>query len=186
MIFPLCFLFFITGCSQGSHSSLEKNPLRSSTSEEGRLTKSYIRKLMLNPPANQERLEVKTYQGCVHVPAKNFVQRTMVGFRRTGETCTITLGENNTAKISFWGDQVISLISMSTERTPSDLFVAELDNEQVLLVQHHQGEVVSLTHTVYNGRGGVVYGGSRGGQIIKECVFSNDNLRKGSRKKKLR
>ena len=42
---------------------------------------------------------------------------------------------------------------------------------QVLIVQHRRGEVVSITQTVYDANGDVVYGRSGVGDVIRECVL---------------
>ena len=48
------------------------------------LTKEGNKKLLQNPSSNQEKLKTGTFYGCVHVPATGFIQRMMVGFKRTG------------------------------------------------------------------------------------------------------
>ena len=48
------------------------------------LTKEGNKKLLQNPPLNQEKLKTGTFYGCVHVRATDFIQRIMVGFERTG------------------------------------------------------------------------------------------------------
>ena len=108
----------------------------------------------------------------VHIPARGFNQRLMVGFERTGERCSVTVQRGNTVQVSFLGDAVIPLVSTSTERPRTDLFVGELGADQVLIVQHRRGEVVSITQTVYDANGDVVYGRSGVGDFIRECVLA--------------
>ena len=93
----------------------------------------------------------------------------MVGFERTGERCSVTVQRGNTVQVSFLGDEVIPFVSTSTERSRTDLLVGELGTDQVLIVQHHRGEVVSITQTVYDANGDVVYGRSGVGDVIREC-----------------
>ena len=93
----------------------------------------------------------------------------MVGFETTGESCSVTVNRDNTVRVSFLGDAVIPVVSTSTERYPTDIFIGELGNDQVLIVQHHRGDVVGITQTVYDENGDVVYGRSGVGEFIREC-----------------
>ena len=147
------------------------------------LTKESIKKLLENPPQNQDKLQEGTFDGCVHVPAKGFVQRIMVGFERTGETCSVTVGENNTVEVSFVEDGAIPVVSTSTDQRRTDIFIGELENNQVIIVQHHQGEVVSVTQTIYDKNGDVVYGKSGQGDSIKGCDFGMTSSEKAAGKK---
>ena len=133
------------------------------------LNKGRVRQLSANPPGSQETLQAGTFHGCVHIPARGFVQRIMVGFERTGERCSVTVHRGNTVQVSFLGDAVIPLVSTSTERSRTDLFVGELEADQVLTVQHHRGKVVWITQTVYDANGEVVYGRFGVGDAIREC-----------------
>ena len=135
------------------------------------LNKSYLRGLLSNPPRGQEKLKPGTRHGCVHIPARGFMQRLMVGFEVTGESCSVTVNEDSTVAVSFLGDASIPLASTSTEERRTDILVGGLENDQVLIVQHHQGEVVSLTQTVYDENGDVVYGRFGNGNYIRECHF---------------
>ena len=96
----------------------------------------------------------------------------MVSFERTGERCSVTVQRGNPVQVSFLGDAVIPLVSTSTERFRTDLFAGELGAGQVLIVQHRRGEVVSITQTVYDANGDVVYGRSGVGDFIRECVLA--------------
>ena len=135
------------------------------------LSKSYLQRLLSNPPLNQEKLKPGTRHGCVHIPARGFIQRLMVGFEITGEGCSVTVNRGNTVKVSFLGDAVIPLVSTSTEKRRTDTFAGEVGKGQVLIVQHHRGEVVFVTQTVYDENGDVVYGRSGNGDYIKACNF---------------
>ena len=137
-----------------------------------RMNEGYFRRLLSNPPRNQEKLKAETLHGCVYIPAKGFVQRLVVGVEKTGESCSVTVNPDNTVEVSFLGDGVIPVVSTSTEGFVTDIFVAELGNDEVLIVQHHQGEVVSITQTIYDENGDVVYGRSGVGEFIRECNFA--------------
>ena len=147
------------------------------------LTKENIRQLLENPPQNQEQLKTGTFDGCVHVSATDFIQKIMVGFKRTGETCSVTVSEDNTVEVSFLGDVVISVVSTSTDQYRTDTFIGELKNDQVIIVQHYQGEVASVTQTVYDKNGDVVYGKSGQGDYIRECHFGMTTSEKLAGKK---
>ena len=147
------------------------------------LTKENNKKLLEKSSQNSEKLKIGTYHGCVHIPAKGFVQRIMVGFERTGEVCSVTVSEGNTVKVSFLGDDFVSVVSTSTDRYRTDIFIGELGDNQVLIVQHYQGEVLSVTQTVYDKQGNVVYGKSGQGEYIKECHFGMTTSEKLAGKK---
>ena len=153
----LCLLpvfFFITNCS-GSVA----HPM----------TRETNRRLLENPPQSQEQLRLGTFHGCVHIPATEFFQKLMVGFERTGESCSVTVHENNNVEVSFIEGGATPVVSTSTNQLRTDTFSGELGNNQVLIVQHYRGEVVSLTQTIYDQNGYVVYGKSGEGDYIKEC-----------------
>lgn len=132
------------------------------------LTKEYVTNLFEVPPQNSVQLQEETYTGCVHIPARNPVQRLMVGFERTGESCSIIVDQGNTVTGSFVDNRFIPLVSTGFGRH-SDIFLGDLGQDQLLIVQHHQGQVISVTHTVYDKNGHVVYGRSGKGTYIKEC-----------------
>ncbi len=148
------------------------------------LTKGYVRRLLSNPPRNQEKLKAGTLHGCVHIPARGFMQRLMVGFEITGESCSVTVNEDNSVKVSFLGDVVIPLAGTSTKSYRTDTFIGELGNDQVLIVQHHRGEVVFVTQTVYDENGDVVYGRSGDGDYIRACNFGMTTSEKLAGRKK--
>ena len=103
--------------------------------------------------------------------------------KERGESCSVTVGENNTVKVSFLGDVVTSVVSTSTGQHRTDIFIGELENNQVIIVQHHQGVVISVTQTVYDQKGNVVYGKSGQGEYIKECHFGMTTSEKLAGKK---
>ena len=167
-IFAPVFLFGIIGTSNA----------------EQPLTRSYLQQLLSNPSQNREKLKAGTYQGCVHIPTTGFMQRRMVGFGRTGEGCSVTVNRNNAVRVSFLGESIIPIVSTGTPRYRTDIFVGELENGQVLIVQHHRGEVVSVTQTVYDDQGAVVYGRSGEGDYIMACSFgmTTSERRAGSKR----
>ena len=93
----------------------------------------------------------------------------MVGAEYTGEGCSVKVNQGNTVEIGFLGDAVIPLVGTDTENNPMDSLVGALGSHQVLIVQHRQGEVVSVTQTVYDRNGDVVYGRSGVGEFIRAC-----------------
>ena len=151
--FLLIFLF-TNSCNGGS-----KSPL----------TRTNVRAALANPSENQPRLNQKTYQGCENVPAKNFFKRKFgVGFDFTGETCSITVHSGNTVSVSFLDSDSVPVKILSG----TDIYVGELGNNQILIVQYHSnGEVVSVTQTIYDSKGNVVYGKSGEGDHIKGCLL---------------
>ena len=112
------------------------------------------------------------------MPATDFIQKIMVGFERTGESCFVTVGKNNTVEVSFLEGNAVSVVSTSTDRYRTDIFIGELGSDQVLIVQHHHGEVVSVTQTIYDKKGYVVYGKNGQGDYIKECHFGRTTFEK--------
>ena len=154
----------------GFASIISCNSSNSATSRLS-LTKNNIKQTISNPAQTQATLTTGTYTGCVSVPATSWVQRTMVGFEFTGKTCSITVLSNNIVKLSFLGDRQITVTSTSTASVRTDLFVGELESNEVLLVQHHQGKVVSVTHTSYDKNNNLIYGRSGEGDMIKECMI---------------
>ncbi len=135
------------------------------------LTKENIKQFVRSSPQNFEQLKTGIFHGCVHVPAKDPIQKLILGFETTGETCTVTITKNNTVEISFLGADAIPVFSTDTAQYNTDTFIGESKNNQVLIVQHRLGEVVSVTQTVYDKNGNVVYGKSGQGDYIKECIF---------------
>lgn len=132
------------------------------------LTKENNRELLENPPRNQAQLNTRTYHGCVHIPATEFFQKLMVGFEITGEPCSVTVREGNNIEVSFIRNPV-TVASTSTNQLRTDIFIGELERNQVLIVQHHEGEVVSIIQTIYDENGHVVHDKSGEGDYIKEC-----------------
>ena len=122
---------------------------------------------VVNSPLDEESLSPGKLHGCVLVPAKGVIQRLVTGFEGTGESCSVTVRTDNTVQVSFLGDSVVRLVS--TGEGSADVLVGRLGNGQVLVVQHHRGEVVSVTQTVYDREGDLVYGRSGSGEFIREC-----------------
>ena len=143
-----------------------------SNSIEGSLTKESNRRLFANPDQNQEQLRTGTFYGCVSIPARNRIQKLLVGFEITGENCSVTVNEDNIVNVNFLGDVDVPVFSTSAGEHRTDIFIGELENNQVLIVQHHEGEVVSVTQTIYDQNDVVVYGKFGQGDYIKECMFA--------------
>ena len=135
------------------------------------LTKDAVKQRLASPPQNREILITGTYPGCVSVPATDWIQKTMVGFEFTGETCSLTVHPNNIVSLSFLGNKQIPVVSTSTSVIATDIFVGELGDDEALIVQHHQGRVVSATQTIYDKNNNLVYGLSGDGDSIKECLI---------------
>ena len=116
-------------------------------------------------------MRTETLEGCVSAPAKSFLQNLLVGEKFTGETCSVTVKPNNTVTVSFLGNIDIPLADTATAEYSTDIFLNEIEENGVVIVQHVHGRVVSVTQTVYDGNGYVVYGGYGKGNFIKSCVF---------------
>ena len=147
------------------------------------LTRENTEKLLENPPQNQETLKTGTFDGCVLVPATAFIQKIIGTFKITGETCSVTVSEGNAVEVSFLGDAVVSVVSTSTDQIRTDIFIGELENDQVLIVQHHQREVISVTQTIYDKKGHIVYGKNGQGDSIKECLLGMTTSERAAGKK---
>ena len=148
-----------------------------SCSARNAMTKEYVQSILQNPPPAEyvENLVEETRYGCVAVPAKSFWQRLMVGLTFTEESCSVVVQQNNTVVVSFLGSKAIPVVSINKKNFYTDTFLAELGNNQVLIVQHQRGRVVSVTQTIYDKENNVVYGKSGKGDFIKECHIGINN-----------
>jgi len=164
--FILPILFFTANCG-GSGQQL--------------LTKESYKRFLRNSPQTQDKLKIGTFHGCVHVPATDWLQKKMLGFERTGETCSVTVSRNNTVDVSFL-ENPVSVVSTNTDQYRTDIFIGELGNDQVLIVQHHESRVVSVTQTIYDKNGNVVYGKFEEGDYIKECHLAMATFEKSIEK----
>ena len=153
------FMVLSTGCSDSSNGMIFSP-----------LTRAKIQDLN-DSSGHQKKLKEETISGCISVPATSFFQRIFVGSESTGESCSVTIHPGNKVSVSFLDQKNIQLISTSNPQVITDIFVAELDNGEVLVVQHVEGRVVSLTQTVYDSQGRVVYQNSGKGDYIRECRF---------------
>lgn len=129
------------------------------------LTKRDVQKLLNNPEPARQMLKEGSVEGFVSVPAEGFFQRLFVGFKAAGD-CEIIVYENNAVSVSFLGSRTFDL----TEIKGYPLFIAELDRNQILIVQHNSGRVVSAVQTIYDSRGRVVYQSFGAGDYIQECI----------------
>ena len=171
--FLILFFIILNGCANSTASESNNSMFP--------LTRNKIKNLLENPPTRFEKLEEETISGCVSVPARGFFQKLFVGLESTGESCSITIHPNNKISVNFLSQKNIPLISTSQPGIPTDTFVAELDNGQVLIVQQVKGRVVSVTQTIYDSQGTVVYQNSGEGDFIRECqpYMTNSEKRDG-------
>ncbi len=114
-------------------------------------------------------LPMGTHKGCVTVPG-GVIQRAMVGFRFTGEPCSFEIGSSNNVSVSFLGNTNIQVFSTGPARYPEDVYVAELENDQLLVMQHNtHGNFVTATLTTYDKNNNAIYGGQGIRSYIKQC-----------------
>ena len=133
------------------------------------LTKEHINETVSQGSKSNLTLPTGTHKGCVTVPG-SFIQRTMVGFQFTGEECSFTISANNHVTVSFLGDTAFPVFSTGPRRYPEDVYVAELENNQLLVVQHNtQGSFITVTQTVYDRNNMAVYDQHGEGSYIKKC-----------------
>ena len=131
------------------------------------LTRAHIQSLLKNPSSGDLRLREGRIQGYVSVPAKGFIQRIMVGSRATGENCSVEVRSGNPGNkitVSFLGSSFYDLVELK----PYPLFAAEIGGREVLIVQHSNNQVVSVTQTFYSEGGRIHY---PGGSYIRECIL---------------
>ncbi len=179
MIFLQVFLLFLIGCG-GSLVACSDSPNKavSSSASPPDLTKSYIQGLANPNPSSKQVLKQETVYGCVTVPAEGTWQNMWVGFEFTGEVCSVTVGSGNTVSVDFVEGGLIPVKSTSNPQYQTDLFVGELKDNQVLVVQYLPGGgVISVTHTVYNKNNQLVYG-QVAGDYIKECILDREEDRR--------
>ena len=136
------------------------------------LTRDKIQKLSRENPINHsEKLKEETISGCAFIPATNFFQRVFVGIKGARESCSITVHSDNKVSINFLSRKNIQLLNTSQPNALTDTFVAEINRNQVLIVQHRNRQVVSVTQTIYDSQGMVVYQDYGKGEFIKTCLF---------------
>ena len=169
--FIIFFILFIVGCADSKPSTSHPPPV---------LTQNNIQQISRANPVSQEVLRQETAYGCVTVPSKSTWQNMWVGLEFTGEICSATVGPNNQVSVSFIGSHFIPVKSTSTRQYRTDLFVGELPNNQVLVVQYlPDGRVISITQTVYNSHNQLVYGQVKG-DFIKECIFDREENKRSN------
>ena len=136
------------------------------------LTRAKVREVLRKPPfPGAPQLRAEIIRGCVSEPAKEFFQKLFVGGRFTGKSCTVAVKPNNIVSVSFLGNIDIPLAYTGSKENPTDIFLNEVGDNQILIVQHVHGRAVSVTYTVYDKKGYAVFGGYGKGDFIKECVF---------------
>ena len=139
------------------------------------LSRTYVRQLLQKAPDLEgQQLEVEDIKGCVSVPAQSFFQKLFVGEKFTGDICSVAVKANNTVAVSFLGNIDIPLADTATESYSTDIFLNEIEENGVVIVQHVEGRVVSVTHTIYDKKGIVVYSGYGRGDFIKSCIIGRE------------
>ena len=86
----------------------------------------------------------------------------------------MTVVSGNKVTVSFVKDEIVPLTPYPAPdgTSNSDIFIGELNNSNVLVVQHDfNGHVRSVTQTIRDSNGILVYGRSGKGDMIKECVI---------------
>ena len=134
-------------------------------------TKSYIQQITQNPSALPQGLE-KTYNGCEVVPATGRKPQ-FEGQEFTGQTCFVKIHSDEKVEVSFLGTK---LYSLSLLEENSDSFAAEINKDEVLIVQVHfyKKQILSVTHTTYDSNNHLNYGSSGEGRFIKACMMKDD------------
>ena len=137
------------------------------------LTKAHIRETLRRGGPSPLTLPPGTHTGCVTVPG-GFMQRALVGFQFTGEACSFTIRAHNHVRVSFLGDTPFPVLSTGPRRYPEDVYVAELANNQVLVVRHNtHGSFITVTQTGYDSTNRAVYDG----HYMKRCLPLRPPLR---------
>ena len=105
-------------------------------------------------PSRVPGLRIRTYHGCESVPARGLLQRLFVGFEFTGASCSVAVVAvvaGNSVRVSFMDDDIVPLAPYPSPdgHFNSDILIGELDNSDVLIVQHDfNGHVRSVTQTI--------------------------------------
>ena len=137
------------------------------------LTRIKILYLLGNLPDQLPHLTEETISGCTFIPATSFFQRLFVGLERKGTSCSITIHSGNNISVRFFLNQInIHLVRISTSSHPTETFIAELEENEVLIFQQSQGEFIHLTHTRYDSEGVVIYQNYGKGDSIRFCLPS--------------
>ena len=144
---------FIGGCGAGSYRPF---------------TKAYIQQTTQNSSALPRTFEKTTYRGCEVVPATGNKPQ-FEGQEFTGDSCFIKIQSDERAEVSFLGKTTYPLSLLEKN---SDTFVAQINNNEVLLVQLHRNEVISFTQTDYDTNNHLNYGVSGKGEFIKACLIN--------------
>ena len=93
-----------------------------------------------------------------------------MGFKFTGEACSFSISSSNKVSVSFLGKTDIQVHSTGPARYPEDVYIAELDNNQLLVIQHNtHGSFITATLTAYDKKNNVIYGNQGNGSYIKQC-----------------
>ena len=133
------------------------------------LTKTDVQKAINQSPQSNLILPTGTHKGCVTVPG-GAIQRAMVGSKFTGEQCSFKISSSNKVSVSFLDNTNIQVFSTGPARYPEDVYVAELENDQLLVIQHNtHGSFITATLTTYDNNDNAIYGHQGNGSYIKRC-----------------
>ena len=136
---------------------------------EPSLTRTDVQRVINHSPQSNPVLPTGTHKGCVTVPG-SAIQRAMVGFKFTGEECSFSISSSNKVSVSFLGNTNIQVHSTGPARYPEDVYIAELDNNQLLVIQHNtHGSFITATLTAYDKKNNVIYGNQGNGSYVKRC-----------------
>ncbi len=132
------------------------------------LNRDYIMQTVRSAPFTTPNLKPATYTGCEVVPWAG-VKRQFEGMEFTGRDCSITVNSDQTVEVSFIDGGIGTLVLLERD---SDTLVKDISDNEVLLMQHLNGEVVSATHTGYDNDGNLNYASNGAGDFIKACLLS--------------
>ena len=141
-------------------------------------TKEHIRHIIESRSHSGPTLSAETYRGCETVPATG-TKPQFEGTEFTGQPCSVTIHPQEAVHSTAHRSQSVevSFISGPVALTTllergSDTFVTLLNENEVLLIQHRNGRVISVTQTGYDNKGHLNYGLSGDGNFIKSCRLS--------------
>lgn len=162
-IFLLSLIISVMSC----HSSTSSN-------SSFTLTKSRIQNTEKSNTSQREILKQETIYGCVQVPQEVTWRNMWVRAKFTGEICSATIGPGNTVSVSFVEEGFVTVKQINDK----DILIGSLQNDQVLVAQYFpNGQLISVTQTVYNKNNQLVYGNVEG-EFIKECIFNREENRR--------
>ena len=133
------------------------------------ITQSYIQQITQNPSFLPQELKNTTHNGCEAVPATGNKPQ-FEGQEYTGNPCFVKIHSNEKAEVSFVESE---FLSFSLLKENSDTFVAQINNNEVLILQIYKNQVISATQTGYDKNNHLNYGLSgETGKFIKSCLIN--------------